>query len=439
MKKASALQKNRSNLFPAAGKSTVAAFPARAAKPASIEVDLRQVVYALSDALDLVGVDDFFHGKRVAFIAVECGRLHGLDEPSLDTLLDAGLLHDCGVSSTQVHRNLVKELDWSGSHAHCERGYTLLRGFPPLEQLAPLVKHHHSHWDTLEKSGLDPRAALLANLIFLADRVDALAVPYYSQQTVLLASGEIRATIERHRGTLFCPQLVDTFLSLSSNESFWFSLEARHVMHYLADKASSRNIQALQLSQLKLLAQMFSRIVDAKSPYTAEHSRGVAKLARLLGAYAGLADEVCDKLEIAGLLHDIGKLRVPDEILDKPAPLSDEERAVIARHSFESYQILRCITGLEEIAAWAAAHHEMPDGSGYPFHYRGGQLPLEARILSVADVFQAMAQDRPYRRSLPAPAILGHLGELSGIGHLDPGVVALVEANLDACWQAATL
>lgn len=413
-------------------------FPSKAAKPVSVEVDLRQVVYALSDALDLVGVDDFFHGKRVAFIAVECGRLHGLDEATLETVLDAGLLHDCGVSSTQVHRNLVMEMDWAGSHAHCERGHELLRGFPPLAQLAPLVLHHHSHWDVLAKSEVDARTALLANLIFLADRVDALAVPYYSQQTVLLASGEIRATIERHRGALFSPQLVDAFLALSGNESFWFSLEARHVQHYLADKARSRNMQALSLSQLKLLAQVFSRIVDAKSPYTAAHSRGVAKLARLLGAYAGLTDEVCDKLEIAGLLHDIGKLRVPDEILDKAGPLSGEERAVIARHSFESYQILRCIAGLEEIAAWAASHHEMPDGNGYPFHYRGRQLPLEARILSVADVFQAMAQDRPYRRSLPATEILRHLGESSGIGHLDPGVVSLVEANLDACWQAAT-
>lgn len=404
----------------------------------AIEIDLRQVVYALSDALDLVGVDDFYHGKRVAFMATECGRYLGLDPSTLELLFDASLLHDCGVSSTSVHSTLVHELDWSEAQTHCDRGCRLLQNFPPLAHLAAPVLYHHTHWDVLRESGADERTAFLGNLIFLADRVDSLAAPYYEKQTVLLFKDQIRGTIKHYAGTLFSPELVEVFLVVSGSESFWFSLEARHVQRFLADMAAQRNMQRLSMPQIKLLAEMFSQIVDAKSAFTAEHSAGVARLAKLLGGYAGLSDEARDKLEVAGLLHDIGKLRVPDEILDKPAPLSVEERAVIARHSFESYQILRGISGLEEIAGWAAYHHEMPDGSGYPFHFRGRQLSPEARILTVADVFQALAQNRPYRQSLDRHSVLRHLHELSAAGHLDRNVVALVENNLDASWLAAT-
>jgi putative nucleotidyltransferase with HDIG domain len=121
-------------------------------------------------------------------------------------------------------------------------------------------------------------------------------------------------------------------------------------------------------AQLKQLATLFSCIVDAKSPFTAHHSLGVAGLSRWLAEKMGLPTARCEQLEIAALLHDLGKLRVPDEILEKPAGLNPHERSLINAHSFETYQILRHIHGFEEIACWAAYHHEEPDGHGYPFH-----------------------------------------------------------------------
>jgi HD-GYP domain-containing protein (c-di-GMP phosphodiesterase class II) len=153
----------------------------------------------------------------------------------------------------------------------------------------------------------------------------------------------------------------------------------------------------------------------------------------------GLPQLQCEKVEIAGLLHDLGKLKVPDDVLDKPAALNDAERSLMLRHSFESYQILRRIAGLEEIALWAAYHHEIPAGKGYPFHAASGELSPEARIIAVADVFQALAQDRPYRKSLPPTEIRNILLEMAQQQRLDEEVVSRVADDLEQCWQRATL
>ena len=131
-------------------------------------------------------------------------------------------------------------------------------------------------------------------------------------------------------------------------------------------------------------------------------------------------------IEIAGLLHDLGKLRVPDEILDKPGKLDSDERSVINSHSFETFQILRNIDGFEEIAPWAAYHHEEPDGNGYPFHLNGADLPLEARLLRVADIFQAMVQDRPYRQGMNATEAMDFMRKLAAEGRVEPAILSML-------------
>lgn len=399
-------------------------------------VDLRQAVYALSDALDLVGVNDFFHGKRVGLMAVEMARGLGLDLETQNELFDTGLLHDCGVSSTAMHQNLVEQMDWSGAQGHCEWGHALLRSFSHLAHLAPAVLYHHTHWRDFARLGVDPLLARKANLIFLVDRADALAAPHYGPE-LLLHKEALRDTLAGLSGDLFEPALVEAFLDISRADAFWLILEPRHIQNFLGEMLHHGQPRQLDFPDLRRMARLFSHVVDAKSPYTAAHSQGVARLARLLGEYDGLDADTCDKLEIAGLMHDLGKLQVPDEILDKPGPLSVSERLVMNRHSFETYQILRRIPGLGEVAAWAAYHHETLDGGGYPYRLNAGGLPRPARLLAVADVFQAMAQKRPYRDSVPPADILDLLLRRARDGQLDPSAVALVERHLDACWQAA--
>lgn len=401
-----------------------------------LQVDLRQVVQALSDALDLVGMDDFYHGKRVSLMAVQVARSLGLDAAMRDDLFNAGLLHDCGVSSTAIHQHLVSELDWSGAQTHCEIGYRLLSAFSYLRPLAAPILYHHTHWRDFAALDVPGDVARFANLIFLADRADALAAPHLGPE-LLLHKQPILDTLAAYRGSMFAPDLVDAFLETARADAFWLALEPRHIQNFLGEMLQRGQPQVLDFAALRQVAMLFSRVVDAKSPFTAAHSLGVAQLARLLGELDGADADSCDKLELAGLMHDLGKLLVPDEILDKPGPLTAREHLLIERHSFETYQILCRIRGFEDIAAWAAYHHETLDGSGYPYGLGGGGLPRQARIVAVADVFQAMAQNRPYRTSMPPGEILENLQQRVRDGHLDGELVELVAQHLDACWHAA--
>lgn len=403
----------------------------------ALRADLRRVIYALSDALDLVGIDDLAHGKRVGIMAAQCAQQMGLAAGETALLFDLGLLHDIGVSSTVTHHHLVAEFDWESSQSHCAVGYALLRDFAPLAALALPVKYHHTRWPALLEQGVEREVARRANLIYLVDRVDAMAALHYADGSLLLHVPRIREQLAAHANRYFSPELVDGFLVASRAEAFWLNLEARGIQAYLADMLAQGEPYVATVPELKQLATIFSRIVDAKSPFTAQHSLGVAQLARFLAQRLGGGADNCDKIEIAGLLHDIGKLRVADEILDKPARLDERERALMNAHSFETFQILRLIPGFEEIARWAAYHHERPGGDGYPFHLAGETLALEARILRVADIFQAMVQDRPYRAGLSADAVSEFMQELVGRGDVDAAIVAVALADLSGALAAA--
>lgn len=404
-----------------------------------ITAHFRQVVYALSDALDLVGVDDVAHGKRVGVMAAECARTLGWSSDDIQFVFDLGLLHDIGVSDTTTHQHLVGEFDWAGSQAHAVHGHELLRHFRPLADMALPIRLHHTRWDRMVQEGVEPQIRQRANLILLVDRVDAMAAPYHASGQALRQRQPIQREIDVRRGTYFDPVLVDAFLRVSSHEAFWLNLEPSALAGYLHDMlAHARPLSATHAEMLQL-ARIFSVIVDAKSPFTREHSLGVARVARRLGGYLGLDDTRLDELEVAGLLHDLGKLRVPDHILEKPAPLDEDERLVMNAHSFETMQILRKIDGFEAIAAWAADHHEAPGGVGYLHGLDGASLPLEARILRVADIFQAMVQDRPYRRGLDREAVASFMQSQSDLGSVDTTITRVLLDHLDEMMTTALL
>jgi HD-GYP domain-containing protein (c-di-GMP phosphodiesterase class II) len=402
-----------------------------------ILTDFRQVILTLSDALDLVGVDDVGHGKRVGIMAAECAAGMGLDEDERTFLFDLGLLHDIGVSSTRVHRHLVTEFDWPEAWRHCRTGHDLLADFAPLAAMAEPILHHHTPWSRLHEEDVPSELALRANLILLTDRVDALAAGVDPPKTKQAPAPPLRGPGRAPPGADIAPPHVAHFLDVSRTEAFWLRLEPRAADTCLkAELAKSRH-QPLDREDLRKLSVIFSRIVDAKSPFTAEHSLGVSRVALLLGRLSGLDDETCALLEIAGLLHDLGKLRVADEILDKPDRLEPLERFVINTHSFETYQILHRIPGFDDIAAWASYHHEEPDGSGYPFHLRGDELPLPARIMRVADIFQAMVQNRPYRRGMKRDEVRTFMRKLAEDNRIDGDIASILDANLDEAMTAA--
>jgi len=286
--------------------------------------------------------------------------------------------------------------------------------------------------------GFPEEEKLNANCIYLVDRVDILSLKYLLADTdILLGKDEIRSTILEKNGDWFCPELVDAFMEISNSEAFWFSLESDRINSYVGTWLSDTTSQSMTFEELRSLVHLFSRIVDAKSPYTKQHSDGVAYLARFIGSLFGFTEETCELLELAGLLHDIGKLRVPDELLEKPGKLTQAENITMLRHSFDTYRILKNIRGFEKIALWAAQHHERVDGSGYPYHTKNENLSQEARIVAAADVFQALAQRRPYREAMNTAEIFDILKQQVGDDKLDGKVVAMINTHLQDCWQAA--
>ena len=403
----------------------------------AIQIDVRQVVLLIASAVDLVGIDDVLHGRRVAILAVECAKQLGWDQASQHLIFEAGLLHDLGVSSTRVHRTLVNELDWEGADFHCDKGYKLLHDFSPLAHLAPIVRYHHSHWKDLQQGDIDSSIVLYSNLIYLADRVDVNSAPYYSDDSLLLHVQEICNLINRYRGIFFAPELVDAFLTSARTEAFWLILNPDFIPQYVIDMGHYGRKQHIGLVDLKKLALIIAEIIDAKSPFTAEHSLGVARLTRFIAEHLGIHGNRLDLIEVAALLHDIGKLQIPDEVLESTQKLSLLEWALMKKHSFATYQILKRVSGLEELARWASQHHESLNGGGYPFHMMADDLPLEARIIKIADIYQALAQNRPYRPPLPATEILSVLRQKQVDLEVDPLLVDFIELHLDKCQQAA--
>ena len=402
-----------------------------------LRIDLKRAILALSDALDLVGVNDYQHGKRVAMIARETAAPLGVGGPALDNLVVACLMHDLGVSSTSEHRRLILDADCADRQSHCQRAWELLQPFAHLSRLADAIRWHHTPWADLP-AGLAEPDRLAANLILLADRVDALLVTR-GLDNPLFHAASIRDEVAGLAGRHLHPEVVRSFLAVSAREAFWLALAPTHVRSWLQDQSLPEWAVTIDFPQFRHVARLVSSIVDAKSHFTAAHSLGVAQLSRRLGEHMGFGELALAEVEVAGLMHDIGKLCVPDEIVEKPARLTTAEFAVMERHSFETYQILRHVPGLERVAEWAAFHHETLDGGGYPFRRTAETLSPEARIVAVADVFQALAQVRPYRSAQGIEEISRTLDECATRGLLDRDIVALARTDLEGSWRAATV
>lgn len=404
--------------------------------------NLHQMIYALSDALDLVGVEDIYHGKRVAYMALECAKELNLSDIDTIDLFHASLLHDCGVSSSKIHNKLVFTFDWEGAEDHCIRGYQLLNLSKKLKHLNNIILYHHTHWETLKQLKIDERTATLSNLIFLVDRVDALCAQKRvenSNSSLLSISEMVINEIKELSGVFFEPKLVEVFLNVAKKEVFWFTLEEENLHRYFEKYISSLGNCTISLSSIAQIAKLFALFVDAKSPYTADHSMDVAKLSKFIAEQMDLDPETCTKIEIAGLLHDLGKLRVPDEILDKNAPLTKDEFDLVKIHAYETHQILSKVKGLEDICEWSSQHHETLNGVGYPYHAKKSEISLPARIIAVADIFQALAQKRPYRENLKPLQIISIIKDKVNSGALDENVVEVIENNLQTCWELSIL
>ncbi|MGD9970196.1 MAG: HD domain-containing phosphohydrolase [Sulfuricurvum sp.] len=397
-------------------------------------LNFREVTYSLSEALDFVGIDDTMHGKRVAYMCAEMGKKMGWEIEQIDEIITMGMLHDCGVSSTDVHSHLVNELDWNDSHLHCVRGASLLQKVPLYQSYSPVILYHHTHWDAFDET-VDPLVKEMANLIYTTDRIDALRAQYGWESHA--QREQIRTTVQKYSGTMFKSDFIDLFIQLSYSDSFWYYMENESVHDYFDEWIKRGRSEETDFDMLKNLAMMYADIVDAKSPFTSEHTYGVAAVARYLAELHGIGKKRQELVELSAYFHDLGKLRVSDAILQKNAPLNASERLQMNRHGFDSSIILKKIKGFQEIAKIASMHHETLDGKGYPYHISAEEIPLEARILTISDIFQALVQNRPYRGGLSSDEAYAILHQMAQMHKIDTTILAHLEEHLEECYHKA--
>lgn len=393
------------------------------------------VVFVVSRAIDLVGVIDQGHCARVGVIASMIAERLGLAPAAHHRVFAAGLLHDIGVSSTHVH-DLIADDTWSDVDHHCLRGARLANLLPCLSGFAPIIRRHHTPWEDFSAMEPDAGARLASNVVFLADRLDVWLAPA-EKKNLRDCRTDAFARANARLGRYFSPQLADAIGSLARDETLVSGLGraalARRVDWLIRELPSPR----LDPVDTRALARLLAAIVDAKCQYTAEHSFRVAAIARRLATIQGLAPDRCAELEVAALLHDVGKLGVPDDILNKPVALDPQESRVMRHHVVQSSELISRLPGLARVAQLARWHHERLDGRGYPDGVLGRQLPLEARILAAADVFQAMTQTRAYRPGLRKDAVRCAMHVLGEDGQLDPDIVDTVDVRFEDFWDLA--
>jgi putative nucleotidyltransferase with HDIG domain len=255
---------------------------------------------------------------------------------------------------------------------------------------------------------------VLASNVLLRQRLDPVA--RLQEGTRRLAAGDFGAQVDVTTGDEF-EDLAASFNSMATG------------LHQSIERLSM-----MSWSTLEALA----RTIDANSPWTAGHSERVTRLSVAIGRRMGLEHDEIDRLHRGGLLHDVGKIGISPAILDKPCALTPEEMAVVQEHPTVGARILEPIAAFADVIGIVRHHHERFDGQGYPDGLRGEQIPLLARVTAVADVYDALVSDRPYRPRWDDERVLRHITDMAGI-HFDPTVVRAFLALADSAeWAEAT-
>lgn len=420
-------------------------------------IRVSELISALSYALDLTEGRPMGHSVRACVIGMRIAEEIGLSTPSRADLYYTLLLKDAGCSSNSSRlyhilnaddlraKGDLKTVDWTRTgweslhyavthvatdspfaervwrlirvaatqqrdscelvKIRCERGSSIARrlGFP--ESVAQGIRSLDEHWngggypDGLMRHDI-PIGACIANLA-------------QTLEVFLGAHGPDAAldAARARRGRWFSPELVQAVESLHQRGDLWRDLDKQDLLEdVLALEPEQRRLAADE-ETIDSVCDAFAEIIDAKTPFTFRHSNGVADAALAIAGCFGLSGPEVKKLQRAALLHDIGKLGISNAILEKPGKLTQDEFAAVREHPYQTYEILRRVPAFREFSFDAAAHHERLDGKGYWQGLTGESLTRRARILAVADVFDALRAKRPYRDALPLEKVFSIMNE----------------------------
>lgn len=423
-----------------------------AREEAASSLRVAEVVAALSQALDLGSGSTQWHSVRTCILGMRIAAELGLPDPVQADLYYSLLLKDAGCSSnaSDIYHALDsddisakrdgKKSDWTKTNRdtlrfalthiapgkpflervrailraaaqqkrnarevtaiRCDRGAAMARLMGLSESVANGIAGLDEHWN----GGGNPNG-LRGHAIPLASRIMLLAQTLDIAYTDRGAEQAIRTVNERNR-RWFDPNVVQAACSLAKSGKLWSDLGAINPLPLALSLEPGKRVFSHDDVTLDSICQAFAQIVDAKSPFTHDHSKGVANAAVTIAGQLGFAPARILRIRHAALLHDLGKMAVPNTILEKPGRPDEVEWETLRKHPALTAQILQPIRGFEELANIAASHHEKLNGAGYHRGLTADQLPLDARVLVVADIFDALSANRPYREALPREKVL---------------------------------
>ncbi len=421
-------------------------------------LSLCELVGALSAALDMTEGQPRGHCVRSTWIGMTIAQALGLDDAALWNVYYTILLKDLGCSSnaaricalyltddlsfkrdfklvgnslpqvahfvlthTGLKAGLVERFRATmdifrsgGEIAHeliqtrCQRGSDITKKLHFGNEVARGVYELDEHWDGSGKpDGLvGDNISIFARLALLAQVVDVFHTAGGPQAAI--------AEVLRRRGSWFDPRLTEAFEGIAADPGFWTGLADKHLPDRVYGMEPANTHRPLDEDYLDDIAEAFGQIIDAKSPYTSGHSVRVALYTDLIAGHLGMPDDRRRWLRRGALLHDLGKLGVSNTVLDKPGSLDAQEWEAVRMHPVYTETILAGIAPFAELARMAGAHHERLDGKGYPRGLRADQISLETRIITTADIFDALSAERPYRPAIPLDKALDMMGKIVG-------------------------
>jgi HD-GYP domain-containing protein (c-di-GMP phosphodiesterase class II) len=290
----------------------------------------------------------------------------------------------------------------------CTRGADIARQLRFSEGVAEGIHSLDEHWDGQGRpEGIaGSRIPLYSRIALLSQVIDV--VNNSEGQSATLAE------IQKRSGSWFDPETVDAFIAVAESSEFWSILNSNDVERLVFALEPGDHKVPLDEDYFDDIAEAFGKVVDAKSPFTAGHSARVGLYTSLLAESMEIPELRRRWLKRGALLHDVGKLGVSNSILDKPGKLDATEWTAVQRHAAYTEAILGRISNFDELARVSAAHHERLDGGGYPRGIKDVDIAIETRIITTADIFDAITAVRPYRGAIPVDKTLVIMSESVG-------------------------
>ena len=294
-----------------------------------LNIPIIDIVLAFSSAIDLINPTITNHHKRVAHISYHIAKEMNISDKDIKDLVLASLLHDCGAVNL-FERNSLFEFEFGNSshdrHSHGYKGWLILRDADQLTPAAEIIKHHHVFWGEKSNNTLENyKMPLTSYILHLADRIDILID---RNQEILKQRKYIKDMVNSSKHTMFMPEAVEAFNNLVAKPYFWFDITNPYLDSMIRKNMSSYKV-SINGNSLLQYANIAHRIIDFRNRFTATHSIGVAKSASTLAAKLGFSASDCELMHSAGLMHDLGKLCIPESILEKPGPLDQYEYNLI--------------------------------------------------------------------------------------------------------------